>query len=156
MMWTAILTVQAGSFLRNALEAIWPSLITFPNHLPASANITSGDLLCFFLYWFVQTFLSLMPIEKLRHLFLIKAIVVPPTFFALFLWAAIVTHGGGPLVTGKMKITSTYMGTAYSALTGLNAIIGLFSSLAVNMPDFGRFSKNGLAGYVHVQLNDNH
>jgi NCS1 family nucleobase:cation symporter-1 len=38
------------------------------------------------------------------------------------------------------------MGTAYSALTGLNVIIGLFSSLAVNMPDFGRFSKNRLAG----------
>jgi NCS1 family nucleobase:cation symporter-1 len=45
-----------------------------------------------------------------------------------------------------MQITSTYMGTAYSALTGLNVIIGLFSSLAVNMPDFGRFSKNRLAG----------
>jgi NCS1 family nucleobase:cation symporter-1 len=38
------------------------------------------------------------------------------------------------------------MNTAYSSLTGLNAIIGLFSSLAVNMPDFGRFSKNNLAG----------
>jgi cytosine/uracil/thiamine/allantoin permease len=38
------------------------------------------------------------------------------------------------------------MNTAYSALTGLNAIIGLFSSLAVNMPDFGRFSRNRLAG----------
>jgi NCS1 family nucleobase:cation symporter-1 len=45
-----------------------------------------------------------------------------------------------------MKLTSTYMNTAYSALTGLNVIIGLFSSLAVNMPDFGRFSKNNLKG----------
>jgi hypothetical protein len=38
------------------------------------------------------------------------------------------------------------MDTVYYALTGLNAIIGLFSSLAVNMLDFGRFSKNRLAG----------
>jgi NCS1 family nucleobase:cation symporter-1 len=38
------------------------------------------------------------------------------------------------------------MNTAYSALTGLNVIIGLFSSMAVNMPDFGRWSKNRLAG----------
>jgi len=53
---------------------------------------------------------------------------------------------GGELVTGKAKITSPYMNTAYSALTGLNVIIGLFSSLAVNMPDFGRFSKNNLKG----------
>jgi NCS1 family nucleobase:cation symporter-1 len=38
------------------------------------------------------------------------------------------------------------MNTAYSSLTGLNVIIGLFSSLAVNMPDFGRFSRDRLAG----------
>lgn len=53
---------------------------------------------------------------------------------------------GGPLIKGKYHMDSEYMNTAYSALTGLNVIIGLFSSLAVNMPDFGRFSKNKLAG----------
>lgn len=77
-----------------------------------------------------------MPIQKLRVLFLVKAVIVPPIFLALFLWGVIMAHGGGPLVTGKVKITSPYMGTAYSAMTGLNAIIGLFSSMAINMPDF--------------------
>jgi NCS1 family nucleobase:cation symporter-1 len=81
-----------------------------------------------------QTVLACMPIKKLRILFLVKAVIVPPTFLALFLWAVIVTHGGGPLVTGNVVLTSTYMNTAYSALTGLNVIIGLFSSMAVNMP----------------------
>ncbi|KAI9893975.1 MAG: hypothetical protein M1814_004745 [Vezdaea aestivalis] len=146
-MWTAILCVQASAFLQNCIEAIWPSFKNFPNHLPESANITSAGLLCFFLYWIGQTALAFMPIKKLRILFLVKAVVVPPTFLALFIWAAVVTKGGGKLVTGKAKLTSTYMNTAYSALTGLNVIIGLFSSLAVNMPDFGRFSKNQMAGY---------
>jgi len=86
-----------------------------------------------------------MPIQKLRLLFLAKGIIVPPTFLALFLWAVIVTDGGGPLVTGKY-VLETPMNTAYSSLTGLNVMIGLFSSMAVNMPDFGRFSKNNLAG----------
>ena len=80
-----------------------------------------------------------MPIEKLRILFLVKSVIVPPTFLALFLWAVIVTNGGGPLVTGKAEMTSPYMNIAYSTLTGLNAIIGLFSSMSVNMPDFGRY-----------------
>lgn len=133
MMWTAILCVQAGGFLQNCITAIWPSFKNFPNHLPADAGIDSAGLLCFFLYWIAQTILSLMPIQKLRLLFLAKAIIVPPTFVALFLWAVIVTRGGGELVTGKMKLT-TPMGPAYSALTGLNVIIGLFSSMAVNMP----------------------
>jgi len=39
------------------------------------------------------------------------------------------------------------MNEAWSALRALNVIIGLFSSLAVNMPDFGRFSKYENAGY---------
>jgi len=146
-MWTAILCVQAGAFLQCCIEAIWPSFIDFPNHLPDDAGITSAGLLCFFLYWMGQTALALMPISRLRILFLVKGAIVPPTFLALFLWAIVVTHGGGNLVTGQMKLTSSYMNTAYSALTGLNVIIGLFSSMAVNMPDFSRFSKNRLAGY---------
>ncbi|KAI5799062.1 permease for cytosine/purines, uracil, thiamine, allantoin-domain-containing protein [Geopyxis carbonaria] len=145
LMWTAILCVQAGGFLQNCIEAIWPSFKTFPNKLPPGAGIDSAGLLCFMLYWCLQTVLCLMPISKLRLLFLAKAIIVPPTFLALFLWAVIVTKGGGPLVKGEMELT-TPMGPAYSALTGLNVIIGLFSSMAVNMPDFGRFSKNRLAG----------
>jgi cytosine/uracil/thiamine/allantoin permease len=59
---------------------------------------------------------------------------------------AIVTHGGGPLVTGEVHLT-TGMNASWSALRALNVIIGLFSSLAVNMPDFGRFSKYENAGY---------
>ncbi|CAL8583633.1 hypothetical protein XPA_009253 [Xanthoria parietina] len=146
-MWTAILCVQAGAFLQCCIEAVWPSFKQFPNHLSADAGITSAGLLCLVIYWIFQTLLALMPIQKLRLLFLVKAVIVPPTFAALFLWAVIVTHGGGPLVTGKAQITSNYMNAAFSALTGLNAIIGLFSSMAVNMPDFGRFSKNGFKGY---------
>jgi len=147
LMWTAILCVQAADFLQNCITAIWPSFASFPNHIPASVGITSAEMLCFFIYWIFQTILACMPIQKLRILFLIKAIIVPPTFLALFIWAAVVTKGGGPLVKGPTVLTSTYMNVAYSSLTGLNAIIGLFSSMAVNMPDFGRFSKNNLAGY---------
>ena len=88
-----------------------------------------------------------MLIKKLRILFLVKAVIMPPTFLALFLWVAIVTHGGGPLVTGLANITSSYMNTAYSALNVLNAITGLFSSMAVNVSDFGRYLKNQLSGY---------
>lgn len=110
LMWTAILTVQAGNFLQRCIEAIWPSFINFPNHLSPSTGIdcmfgallklfalaygsVAAGLLCVFLYWFIQTALALMPISKLRILFWVKGVIVPPTFFALFLWAVIKTHG---------------------------------------------------------------
>ncbi len=54
-MWTAILTVQAGAFLQRMIEAIWPQFINFPNRLPEDAGITSAGILCFMLYWILQT-----------------------------------------------------------------------------------------------------
>jgi len=146
LMWTAITTVQGGGYLQNMITAIWPSYNNFPNALPESANITSGALLMVFIYWFIQTGVSMLPMWRLRWFFAFKAIVVPPCFLALFIWGAVVTHGGGPLVTGPVILT-TGMNTGWSAMEALNDIIGLFSSLAVNMPDFGRFSKYENAGY---------
>ena len=55
--------------------------------------------------------------------------------------AVIVTKGGGPLVKGPTHIDPDF-GRPFAALRAVNVVIGLFSSLAVNMPDFARFSKN--------------
>lgn len=40
------------------LKAIWPSLARLPNHLPASANITTSGIMCYFLYWLIQVTLT--------------------------------------------------------------------------------------------------
>jgi cytosine/uracil/thiamine/allantoin permease len=65
--------------------------------------------------------------------------------------AVIVTKGGGPLVHGPTTIDPT-VGRPWSALQALNVIIGLFSSLAVNMPDFARFSKSHKASASQALL----
>ena len=78
--------MQGGGYLQNMVTAIWPSYANFPNALPASANITSGALLMVFLYWMVQTGVSMLPMYRLRYFFAFKAIIVPPAYFALFLW----------------------------------------------------------------------
>jgi NCS1 family nucleobase:cation symporter-1 len=82
LLWTAISVVQvctllriiaslvltltsrfkAGGFLENMISAIWPKFPTW-NHLPASANITSASMLCVVIYWFIQTYVSMLPIK---------------------------------------------------------------------------------------------
>jgi NCS1 family nucleobase:cation symporter-1 len=131
-MWTAITTVQGGGYLQNMVTAIWPSYNNFPNRFPANANVTSGGLLMIFLYWLIQTPTSMLPMSRLRYFFMFKMAVVPVCWFALFVWGAAITHGGGPLVTGPTNIPKGQ--SPWRALTALNVIIGLFSSLAVNMP----------------------
>ena len=44
------------------------------------------------------------------------------------------------------------MGRPWAALQALNVVIGLFSSLAVNMPDFARFSKSTKASASQALL----
>ena len=44
------------------------------------------------------------------------------------------------------------VGRVWSALQALNVVIGLFSSLAVNMPDFARFSKSNRASASQALL----
>jgi NCS1 family nucleobase:cation symporter-1 len=150
LLWTAISVVQAGGFLENMISAIWPKFSSW-NHLPESANITSAGILTVVLYWFIQTYVSMLPIKKLRYFFIFKTILVTPTWFALFLWAVIVTHGGGPLVLGPTDINPK-VGRVWSALQALNVVIGLFSSLAVNMPDFARFSRSHKASASQALL----
>ena len=65
--------------------------------------------------------------------------------------AVIVTKGGGPLVHGPTNI-NPLVGRPWSALQALNVVIGLFSSLAVNMPDFARFSKSSKASASQTLL----
>jgi nucleobase:cation symporter-1, NCS1 family len=62
-----------------------------------------------------------------------------------------VTKDGGPLVHGPTVINPK-VGRVWSALQALNVIIGLFSSLAVNMPDFARFSKSHKASVSQALL----
>jgi len=150
LMWTAISVVQAGGFLENMISAIWPKFQIW-NHLPLSSNITSGGILTVVLYWGVQTYVSMLPIKKLRYFFMFKTALVTPAWFALFLWAVIVTKGGGPLVHGPTNI-NPLVGRTWSALQALNVVIGLFSSLAVNMPDFARFSKSSKASASQTLL----
>lgn len=47
----------------------------------------------------------------------------------MFLWAVIVTQGKGQLIQGPETVVGS---RAFTALQALNAVIGLFSSLAVN------------------------
>jgi NCS1 nucleoside transporter family len=93
----------------------------------------------------------MLPIKKLRYFFIFKTVVVTPAWFALFLWAVIVTKDGGPLVHGPTNINPK-VGSVWSALQALNVVIGLFSSLAVNMPDFARFSKSTRASTSQILL----
>ena len=136
--WFAIQTLNGGNTLRVMIGAIWPSFLTLPNGLPADAGITTNGMVSFFLFWLIQLPFLYMHPNNLRWLFLAKSIIVPAGWTAILIWA-FVAAGSGPIFAASPTVTGSDYSWAF--LSSLTSVIGNYSTLSVNMPDFSRYSR---------------
>lgn len=114
--------------------SIWPSIGRFPNHLPLHANITTSGLICYLVYWLIQLPVMFVSPQRIRHLFRLKALVVPPTWLAMLIWAFVKVPSYRGLFTQQSTISGSKLSWAW--LRGVNSAIGAYASLSVNIPDF--------------------
>ncbi|TBU57108.1 NCS1 nucleoside transporter family [Dichomitus squalens] len=150
MFWLGIQAYTGSQCVYQMLKAIWPSIARMPNHLPPGANVTTPGLLCFFLYWlFLQPFMFVSP-QRIRWLFMLKAFIVPPAWVAILIWAFV----KAPTRRDLMDQHSSLSGSAlsYAWLTALNSALGIYATLAVNIPDFTRYAKNERAQYIQLLI----
>ncbi|KAL2827359.1 NCS1 nucleoside transporter [Aspergillus cavernicola] len=139
--WYGIQISTGGSCVYRMLAAIWPSLPSrIPNHLPASANTTSVDLLCFFIFWILTLPFLYIPVSRLRWLFRTKVFVMPVCGLALFIWSLVRGRGFGSVFNQPTKITSGHP-IAFVFFSSINSVIGPEATFALNMGDFCRYSK---------------
>lgn len=138
--WFSINTYQGGTGIKQCLIAIWPSFRAFPNHLPASADVTSQDMLCFFLFWLIQFPMCLIHPSRLRPLFLIKGCTLPIVALGTMAWSI---HAAGSQASTVLKASSTLSGLPmfFAFMTAVTACMGTWSTLACNIGDFSRYSK---------------
>lgn len=87
--WFGTQSFQGGQCLAVMISAIWPQFDDFPNHLPASAHVTSAELLCFFLFILVQLPLLWLHVSSLRYMFMAKTLIMPVFGLTLFIWALV-------------------------------------------------------------------
>ncbi|KAK8093613.1 permease for cytosine/purines- uracil- thiamine- allantoin-domain-containing protein [Apiospora hydei] len=122
MFWFGVQSANGGSCVTTILTAIWPSYARFPNHLPKSAGTTSQGLLSYF------------------RMFWIKTALVPPMALAMVVWITARAGGQGEFFYAPATVSGSKR--AWLWLSNLTAITGGYSTLAVNIPDFSRFSKS--------------
>jgi len=91
-------------------------------------------MMCYFIYWVIQFPFMLISPQRIRWLFLAKAIIVPPSWLALLIWAFVKVPSSKGLFTQHATATGSDFSWAY--LTALNASLGFYATLAVNIPDF--------------------
>ncbi len=96
-------------------------------------SIPSG-MICYFLWWILlMPFMFLSP-QRIRWLFTLKAIIVPPAYMAILIWAIVRVPVREGLLQQQTQLSGSTL--SYAWLSAMNSAIGNYASLTVNIPDF--------------------
>ncbi|KAK8855835.1 hypothetical protein PGQ11_011747 [Apiospora arundinis] len=142
IIWYGVQSFYGANLVSVCFRCIFGDLWTkWPNALPASAHVTSKQLLGFFIVWLAEfPFMFIHP-TKIRHLFTIKGIIMPIATFGFFGWAMANGAGLGSLDTanraGEKAAATTTLG--WAVMNGINVIMGTLSPMLVNQPDLARY-----------------
>lgn len=162
IIWYGIQTFYAGNILSVMLRCIFgSSWQNFDNKLSPSANVTSKQLLTFFIAWLMQfPFVSVVSIafltarlanlaqmwvhpRNIHYVFTVKGLVMPVAAFAVFGWC--MANGGGlgamDLASEEGQFSASVTPLGWSIMAGINTIFGSLSPMLVNQPDLARYCK---------------
>ncbi|KAH7109109.1 uracil permease [Dendryphion nanum] len=145
MFWFGVQTANGGTCVTAIITSIWPSFRSLPNHLPASAGLTTAGMISYFLYWLIQFPLLLIPTHRLQYMFWAKTILMPPVAIGMVIWVAVKAGGNGEFFNKPSQVHGSQR--AWLWISSMTSITGGYSTLAVNISDFSRFSKNPRAQY---------
>lgn len=125
--WYGIGTYNGASCVRTIIYAWAPEFRNMPNHLPASANIDSKLMICYFIYWLIILPFHYIPTHKIHWLFTIKAFLCPIAGFGIVGWIVSQTGGGEQIFQFEAEYSGAQLGWAF--MGGMNAMIGNFATL---------------------------
>lgn len=148
MFWYGIGTYTGAECIRSIIYSWAPSFRQTPNTLPASANIDTGFMICYLIYFLLVLPFHYIPTHRLHWIFLAKAVACPIAGFAIVGWVVHSTGGGDQVFQFGSEYKGTRLGWAF--MSGVNAMIGNFATLGVNMNDFARYSRNPRSPYVQL------
>ncbi|KAK7064415.1 NCS1 nucleoside transporter family [Favolaschia claudopus] len=140
IVWFGTQSFQGGLCIEVMLRAIFPSFKSFKNHLAPANHVSSSELLCFFIFYIIQLPLLSVHISKLRHLFMLKVLIMPIFGFALFGWAVGKAQGFGPIFSQKTDVPGFPVAVVF--FSAMSAAIAPKATLALNICDFTRFAKS--------------
>lgn len=129
--WFGIQTWIGGSALDTLLTAIWSGWTSIPLHLPTA----------FLAFWALNVWIGYKGPEAIKFLESWGAPILLALGFGLLIWAYNAAGGFGPMLSApsKFKTTGEFLAVFFPALTGM---IGFWSTLALNIPDFSRYARS--------------
>src|SRR4051812_33740863 len=137
--WYGVQSWIGGTCVYLMIRSIWSSYEHLPNSMPASSGTNTRDFVSFFLFWLGSLPFIYPPVHKIRHLFTVKAFVVPVAGVSYFIWAIVRAKGIGPIIHQPNTLHGSAL--AWAIIKGIMSSIANFATLIVNDPDFARFAR---------------
>jgi len=129
--WFGIQSWIGGTAIHSMLGVIWP----------ATAGMDGVRWACFLGFWLLNMVIVWRGVESIRHL---QAFGAPFMFVmaaALLIWVRMKAGSFGSMLSTPSQFHSTreFLGVFFPSLT---AMVGYWATLALNIPDFTRYSKS--------------
>ena len=115
------------------LGAIPPDLARLP------IGINAGELGCFLAFWAVNVFFIWRGMESIKWLETLAAPFLIVAGLGLLLWARSRAGGFGPMFSARGLSGPAFWKVFWPYLTGM---VGFWSTLALNIPDFSRYCRS--------------
>jgi len=137
--WFGINTFIGGEALKTFLVTFWPDFAHLGGGI-AIAGLPLPSALTFMAFWAMNIFIILRGMNAVRAFENWAAPLVLVLALALLGWVVQRAHGVGPLLNHPSKFTT--FGQFWTVFVpALTAMIGFWSTLSLNIPDFTRFGR---------------
>jgi NCS1 family nucleobase:cation symporter-1 len=129
--WFGIQTWIGGEAISTLISTLAPSWGRFPY----------STAICFLAFWFINLAVVLKGIEYIRFLQGISAPILLAVGLLLLGWAYRTAGGFGPMLSSPSRFSS-FEDFLKFLVPALNATVGFWATVSLNIPDFTRFARS--------------
>lgn len=139
--WFGIQTWIGGLAIYLVLKLWIPSIKHLQTPFTGSWKVETGQGLTFLIFWLINMFIVYLGVNSIKKLLVFKAYFLPIAALALFFWAVNAGNGLGPILNHPSKFYTNAEFWKFF-FPALNAMIGFWATLSLNIPDFTRYAHN--------------
>jgi len=129
--WFGIQTWIGGEAVSTLISVLFPAWARFPYN----------SAICFLAFWLINLLVILKGIEYIRFLQGISAPVLLAVGLLLLGWAYVAAGGFGPMLSAPSRFLTTADFMKF-LIPALNATVGFWATVSLNIPDFTRFARS--------------
>ncbi|CAF1295515.1 unnamed protein product [Adineta steineri] len=139
--WYGVQAWIGGQCVVICIRSIIPSYYYLENTLPPSFGTNTRDFIGFMIFWSLSNIAIWFPVYKMRHLFTVKAIVVPIAGIFFFIWVVVKAKGIGAILHQSTILpTTTSSAHVWSWIIAIMSCIASCVTIIVNISDYTRFA----------------